>query len=182
MSKGPWRQFDSWTRDDIGLFLLIHTWPYKSLWQNVFGVKRRTKCYILRKCRRDSRNALKHHLLFISKCLIILIERNGFTCKGDHSILQEFTYLGGGCRIILRVFELIIVPYLLYVIGQIGLSKQCRPKSGAVERGVWSGSTLFATHTAEFHWNPFRWSGRELDSLQRHRPFFSSGFPRTCIS
>ena len=29
---------------------------------------------------------------------------------------------------------------------------------------------------------PFRWSRRELDSLQRHRPLFSNGFPRTSIS
>ena len=26
------------------------------------------------------------------------------------------------------------------------MSKQCRPWSDAAERGVWSGSTLFATH------------------------------------
>ena len=29
---------------------------------------------------------------------------------------------------------------------------------------------------------PFRWSRRELDSLQRHHPFFSNGFHRTSIS
>ena len=29
---------------------------------------------------------------------------------------------------------------------------------------------------------PFRWSRRELDSLQRYRPLFSSGFPKTSIS
>ena len=29
-----------------------------------------------------------------------------------------------------------------------GLSKQCRPRSDAAKRGVWSGSTLFATHAA----------------------------------
>ena len=36
----------------------------------------------------------------------------------------------------------------LKVLGQIGLCKQCRPRSDAAERGVWSGSTLFAIHTA----------------------------------
>ena len=34
--------------------------------------------------------------------------------------------------------------------NQIDPSKQCRPKSDAVEWGIWSGSTLFATHSALF--------------------------------
>ena len=48
-------------------------------------------------------------------------------------------------------FDLIILPYLLYVFGQIGLSKQCRPKSDAEERGVRSGSTPFTTYLAILH-------------------------------
>ena len=35
-------------------------------------------------------------------------------------------------------------------IGQTGLSKQCRLRSDAAERGVWSGSTLFSTQPAVF--------------------------------
>ena len=46
----------------------------------------------------------------------------------------------------LRRFDLIILPYLPYVFGKTCLSKQCRPWSDAAECGVWSGSTLFATH------------------------------------
>ena len=38
------------------------------------------------------------------------------------------------------------LPYKFYVLGQIGLSKQCRPRSEA----VWSGSTLFAIPSASF--------------------------------
>ena len=48
----------------------------------------------------------------------------------------------------LRGSDLIKLPYLLYVYGQTDLSKQCRHRSDAAERGVWSGSTLFATHSA----------------------------------
>ena len=38
-----------------------------------------------------------------------------------------------------------ILPCLPYLFGQTGLSKQCRPGWDAAERGVSSGSTLFAT-------------------------------------
>ena len=48
-------------------------------------------------------------------------------------------------------FYLIILPYFLYVFGQTGLNKQCRPRSNSAERGVWSGSTLFASHPAIVH-------------------------------
>ena len=34
----------------------------------------------------------------------------------------------------------------------LGISKQCRPRSDAAKRRVWSGSTLFATHPAEFRY------------------------------
>ena len=44
----------------------------------------------------------------------------------------------------LRLFDLIILPYLLYIFGQTGLSKQCRPRS---EYEVWSVSTPL-THPA----------------------------------
>ena len=36
------------------------------------------------------------------------------------------------------------------MLGQIGLCKQYRPRSDAAERGVWSGSILFAIHIAIF--------------------------------
>ena len=44
-------------------------------------------------------------------------------------------------------FDLIKLPYLLYIFGQTGLSKQCRLISNAAERNVCSGSTLFATRS-----------------------------------
>ena len=44
------------------------------------------------------------------------------------------------------LFNLIILRYLLYVFGQTGLCKQCRPRSDAAEWIIWSGFTLFATH------------------------------------
>ena len=44
--------------------------------------------------------------------------------------------------------DLFKLAYLLYVFGKTSLSKQCRPRSDAVHRSVWSGSTLFATHPA----------------------------------
>ena len=45
----------------------------------------------------------------------------------------------------------LIISYLLCVFGQTGQSKQCSPSSDAAKRGVWSGSTLFATHPAILH-------------------------------
>ena len=44
--------------------------------------------------------------------------------------------------------DLIKLPYLLYVFGQIDINKQGRPRSDAAEHGVCSGSTLLATHSA----------------------------------
>ena len=40
--------------------------------------------------------------------------------------------------------SLIMHRTFLSELGQTGLSKQCRSRSDAAERGVWSGSTLFA--------------------------------------
>ena len=51
----------------------------------------------------------------------------------------------------LRGFDLIILPYLPYVLGQTGLYKQCRPRSDAAECSIWSGTTLFVTHPAISH-------------------------------
>ena len=50
-----------------------------------------------------------------------------------------------------RGFDLIKLLYLLHVLRQTGLSKQCRPRSGTAEHGVESGSTLFATHLTILH-------------------------------
>ena len=43
-----------------------------------------------------------------------------------------------------------IVPYKFYVLGQVGLSKQCRPRSDCFKEAVWSGSTLFTIPSASF--------------------------------
>ena len=61
--------------------------------------------------------------------------------------------------------DVIKLPYLLYVLGQIGLSKQCRPGSDAIERGIWSGSTLFAIHSAILH----TCTGNKMDVLNMSR-------------
>ena len=42
---------------------------------------------------------------------------------------------------------LIVIPYKFYVLGQIGLSKQCRPRSDCFFR---SGFMLFAIPSASF--------------------------------
>ena len=50
-----------------------------------------------------------------------------------------------------------LIPYLPYVFGQTGLSKQYRPRWDAAERGVFcgvsSGTSLFATLPANFRHN-----------------------------
>ena len=51
----------------------------------------------------------------------------------------------------------------LYVFGQTTLGKQYRPRSDAAECGVWSGSTLFATHPAISH----IFTGSKMDLLKR---------------
>ena len=48
----------------------------------------------------------------------------------------------------LKIVRLCIFPN--YIWTYLGLSKQCRSWSDAAERGVWSGSPLFATHPAVF--------------------------------
>ena len=60
-------------------------------------------------------------------------------------------------------FDLIMSPYLLYVFGLAVLSKQCRPRSDAAERGVRSESTLLATHPEILH----TFTGRKKDLLKR---------------
>ena len=52
---------------------------------------------------------------------------------------------------IMKGSNLIILPYLLYIIGKTGLNKQQRPRSDATERNIWSGNTLFATHPKILH-------------------------------
>ena len=61
---------------------------------------------------------------------------------------MELTTTRAVSEFFLRGFHLIKLPYFLYVFGKTGLSKQCRPRSDSSERGVWSGSTPFATPPA----------------------------------
>ena len=68
-----------------------------------------------------------------------------------------------GSKRISEGLDLIILPYLLYVFGQTSLGKQCRPRSDAAERGVWSRSTLIATHPAILH----TFTGSKMDLLKR---------------
>ena len=49
--------------------------------------------------------------------------------------------------------NIIVLPYLLRVFGQTGLSKQSRPRWDAAKCGISSGSTLFATQPAIFRQN-----------------------------
>ena len=76
------------------------------------------------------------------------------------SLFFDIFYTGAGPGF-LRGVDLIILPYLLYVFGKTGLSKQCR--SDAAERGVWSGSALFTTHPAILH----TFTGSKMDLLKR---------------
>ena len=48
--------------------------------------------------------------------------------------LRDLSY-GSGADL-LRAFDLIKLPYFLYVFGKRGLSKQCRPRSDAAEPAV----------------------------------------------
>ena len=60
------------------------------------------------------------------------------------------------------------LPYILYVIGQTGLSrlsKQCKPRSDAAERGVWSGSTLFAPHPVIV----YTFTGSKMDVEEKYK-------------
>ena len=67
-------------------------------------------------------------------------------------------YSRGGSRGLLRGHDLIILPYLLYVFGQTGLSKHCRLRSDAAKGGVWSGLygllpiQQFSTHSQVVKW------------------------------
>ena len=59
--------------------------------------------------------------------------------------------------------DLIQLLFLLYIFEKTGLSNQCWPRSNAAERGVWSGSTLFATHPAVLQ----KQSVSKMDLLKR---------------
>ena len=90
---------------------------------------------------------------------------NGQTGEQPKSSMSFKTSSGGrgGYRRISEEFDLIILPYLLYVFGHTGLGKQCWPRSDATKCSVWSGSTLFTTHPAILH----TWTGSEIDFLKR---------------
>ena len=75
---------------------------------------------------------------------------NWYTCtpRKGRSLTKSHvhpTLLAVGKGSLLLVFRIITVITLL---EQTSLRKQCRPRSDATERGVWSGSTLFATRPA----------------------------------
>ena len=74
---------------------------------------------------------------------------------------QQMMFNRGESRRISEGFDFIILPYLLYVFRQTSLSKQCRTRSDAAERGVWSRSTLFATHPANLYMYTF--TGNKMD-------------------
>ena len=83
-------------------------------------------------------------------------KRSEFASKGAHSFPLEQTPLQkvlhvqesrGGSRGMSEGVRFSHIT-VLYIFGQTGLSKQCRPRSDAAKRGVWSGSTLLATHPA----------------------------------
>ena len=60
-------------------------------------------------------------------------------------------------------FNLIKLPYLLYVCRQIDLSKPYRLGKDTTEHDVESGSTLFATHLTILH----TFSCNKIDLLKR---------------
>ena len=64
----------------------------------------------------------------------------------------------------LRGFDLIKLPCFLYVFGQTDHRKQCRPRSDAGECSIWSGSTLFATHSAILH----TLTGSKMDDEEKY--------------
>ena len=51
----------------------------------------------------------------------------------------------------LRGFDLINLPYLLYLFEKTSLGKQCKFRSDATKCGIWSGSILFTTYPAILH-------------------------------
>ena len=60
-----------------------------------------------------------------------------------------------------RRFDLIKLPYLLTYSDRLG--KQFRPRSDAAKHGIWSGSTLFATHPTILH----TFTGSKMDLFKR---------------
>ena len=77
-----------------------------------------------------------------------------------------FFFFCGGVRVGVRFDQITVLTLrirkdrLYSTYSDRHLSKQCRPWSDAAERGVWSGSTLFATHPAILH--AFKCSKRDL--------------------
>ena len=69
--------------------------------------------------------------------------------------------------------DLIKLPLLLYVFGQTDLSRQCRLRSDAAERGVWSGSAHHTPQNAA--------SDQNLHCLLLTQQFYTHSIRKTCL-
>ena len=90
----------------------------------------------------DSDQTAPDSLADLSDCLVSGADQRGFL-RG-----VQFNY---------------ITVLILCIFGQIGLSKQCRPRYDAAECHIWLGSKLFATHPAILH----IFTGSKMDLLRR---------------
>ena len=86
------------------------------------------------------------HTMFILKMHFLLLQWEKILY-----VLGKIRFSRADPRWLLKGFDLVKLLRFLYVFGQRDLSKQCRPRSDAAKRGVWSGSTLFATYRAILH-------------------------------
>ena len=100
---------------------------------------------------------IKKHSILACVKIFSNLDRNNFLFSENSTFELQFIdyrYLlvqyrqSGADPGLLRGFDFIMLPYLFYVFGQTGLSKQCCSRSDAADCGVWSG---FATHPAILH-------------------------------
>ena len=85
-------------------------------------------------------------MLLIQKLGLVKLCQNKFKNKSCHFGFMLEVDLPTSIFMICHTDNILIAkkPYLSCFRTDIG--KQCRPRSDAAERGVWSGFTLFATH------------------------------------
>ena len=92
--------------------------------------------------------------LFIVKCIVYFLNTGcayilfiiWLPSQKQIRIAPHLCIAQGHIQDFWRGVDLIILLCILYLFRQTVLSKQCRPWSDATECGIWSGSTLFATH------------------------------------
>ena len=122
------------------------------VFHNVYYTCDRTDVNILEKCSLlwKPSSTVQYPIVW-NKTQLLSLRRAMRYQSRPHIYLCFLTKLSIPCRGLFRKIstgvDFIKLLYLVYVFGKTDQDKQCQLRSDAAERGIWSGSTLFATHS-----------------------------------